>query len=63
MNDTLISYPTIDCDPNNVDINFNISSPYLPVTYFNNSRHVNHILPILQLNDRSLIRNCDALQI
>ena len=42
MTDTLISDPTIDCDPNNFDINFNISSPYLSVKDFNNIRHVNH---------------------
>ena len=63
MTDTLFSDPTIDCDPNNFDINFNISSPYLSVKDFNNIRHVNHKLSILQLNARSLITNCDALQI
>ena len=63
MTDTLISDPTIDCDPNNVDINFNISSPYLSVKDFNNIRHVNHKLSILLLNGRSLIKNVDALQI
>ena len=56
MTDTLISDPTIYCDPNNVDINFNISSPYL--SDFNN-----HKLSIIQLNGRSLITNCDALHI
>ena len=61
MTDTLISDPTIDCDPNNFDIN--ISSPYLSVKDFNNIRHINHKLSILQLNGRSLITNCDALQI
>ena len=50
MTDTLFSDPTIDCDPNNVDINFYISSPYLSVKYFNNIRHVNYKLSILQLN-------------
>ena len=63
MTDILISDPTIDCDPYNFDINFNISSPYLPIKYFNNIIHVNHKLSILQLNGRSLITNVDALQI
>ena len=63
MTDTLFSDPTIECDPNNVDINFNISSPYLSVKDFNNIRHVNHKLSIIQLNGRSLITNVDALQI
>ena len=63
MTDTLISDPTIECYPHTCDINFNISSPYLSVKDFNNIRHVNHKLSILQLNGRSLIKNIDALQI
>ena len=63
MTDTLICVPTIDCNPNNFDINFNISSIYFSIKDFNNIRHVNHKLSILQLNGRSLITNVDALQI
>ena len=37
MTDTLISDSTIYCDPNNVDINCNIYSPYLSVKDLNNN--------------------------
>ena len=63
MIDIFISDPTIYCDPTNFYINFNIYSPYLLIKYFNNIRHVNHKLSILQLNGRSLIKNVDDLQI
>ena len=36
---------------------------YTFVKDFNNIRHVNHKLSILQLNGRSLIKNVDTLQI